>query len=141
MMNVPTVQVRAQDNANLYYNVTCVTCKWMQCIPYNEETKHLLGTTYDCPEYYKWWRKIMNCTYIKREDEQEYQWHIPFHSRKYKYVDDPNGEIPPSSEQVYFELEDHRIVEGQIIVEPSGFFTLYDNNWQGWSKILRWKFR
>ena len=28
-----------------------------QCIPYNEETKHLLGTTEDCPEYYKWWEK------------------------------------------------------------------------------------
>lgn len=24
-------------------------------IPYNEDTKHLLGTTNDCPEYYKWW--------------------------------------------------------------------------------------
>lgn len=24
-------------------------------IPYNEETKHLLGTTKDCPDYYKWW--------------------------------------------------------------------------------------
>ena len=29
--------------------------KW--CIPYNEETKHLLGTTDDCPEYYKWWEE------------------------------------------------------------------------------------
>ena len=29
--------------------------KW--CIPYNEETKHLLGTTDDCPEYYKWWKE------------------------------------------------------------------------------------
>lgn len=25
------------------------------CIPYNDETKNLLGTTDDCPEYYKWW--------------------------------------------------------------------------------------
>lgn len=37
------------------YNVACVTCKWAQCIPYNEETKHLIGTNDDCPEYYKWW--------------------------------------------------------------------------------------
>ena len=37
------------------YNVACITCKWTQCIPYNEETKHLLGTREDCPEYYKWW--------------------------------------------------------------------------------------
>ena len=27
------------------------------CIPYNEETKHLVGTTEDCPNYYKWWKK------------------------------------------------------------------------------------
>ena len=26
------------------------------CIPYNDETKHLLGTTDDCPEHYKWWK-------------------------------------------------------------------------------------
>ena len=26
------------------------------CIPYNEETKHLVGTSDDCPEYYKWWK-------------------------------------------------------------------------------------
>lgn len=30
---------------------------WKQCIPYNEETKHLLGTKEDCPEYYKWWEE------------------------------------------------------------------------------------
>lgn len=27
------------------------------CIPYNEDTKHLLGTTNDCPEYFKWWEE------------------------------------------------------------------------------------
>ena len=27
------------------------------CIPYNEETKHLVGKIDDCPEYYKWWEK------------------------------------------------------------------------------------
>ena len=30
---------------------------WMYAIPYNEKTKHLIGTTDDCPEYYKWWDK------------------------------------------------------------------------------------
>lgn len=30
---------------------------WKQCIPYNEETKHLIGTNKDCPEYYKWWEE------------------------------------------------------------------------------------
>ena len=34
-----------------------VTTIWRfsQCIPYNEETKYLLGTTNDAPEYYKTW--------------------------------------------------------------------------------------
>lgn len=27
------------------------------CIPYNEETKHLVGTKEDCPEFYKWWEE------------------------------------------------------------------------------------
>lgn len=30
---------------------------WLMCIPYNEDTKHLLGTTNDCDEYYKTWEK------------------------------------------------------------------------------------
>ena len=25
------------------------------CIPYNDETKHLVGTTDEAPEYYKYW--------------------------------------------------------------------------------------
>ena len=44
-----------EENNDAYYNVTCVTSHWIQCIPYNEETKHLLGTREDCPNYYKWW--------------------------------------------------------------------------------------
>ena len=27
------------------------------CIPYNKETKHLVGTNEDCPQYYKWWEE------------------------------------------------------------------------------------
>ena len=45
------------EEHDIDYNVTCVICKWAQCIPYNEETKHLLGTREDCPEYYKWWEE------------------------------------------------------------------------------------
>lgn len=33
------------------------TTTWGYCIPYNEETKHLVGTKEDCPEFYKWWEK------------------------------------------------------------------------------------
>lgn len=35
----------------------CITGAYMQCIPYNDETKPLLGATDDCPEYYKWWEE------------------------------------------------------------------------------------
>lgn len=33
----------------------CSNTNYAQCIPYNDETKHLVGTTEDCPEYYKTW--------------------------------------------------------------------------------------
>ena len=33
----------------------CDGAFWKQVIPYNDETKHLLGTNEDCPEYYKCW--------------------------------------------------------------------------------------
>lgn len=33
----------------------CLDWDIHECIPYNDETKHLVGTTDDCPEYYKWW--------------------------------------------------------------------------------------
>ena len=36
--------------------VNCVGSGTAECIPYNEATKHLLGTKEDCPEYYKWWK-------------------------------------------------------------------------------------
>ena len=37
--------------------VNCVGSGTAECIPYNEETKHLLGTKEDCPEFYKWWEE------------------------------------------------------------------------------------
>ena len=37
--------------------IVCVTTGNVECIPYNEETKHLVGTSDDCPEYYKWWEE------------------------------------------------------------------------------------
>ena len=29
--------------------------RYTMCIPYNDETKHLLGTTEEAPEYYRYW--------------------------------------------------------------------------------------
>ena len=37
--------------------VNCVGTGDVECVPYNEETKHLIGTNDDCPEYYKWWEE------------------------------------------------------------------------------------
>ena len=34
--------------------VCCSVFLWKQCVPYNDETKNLVGTTDDCPEFYKW---------------------------------------------------------------------------------------
>ena len=39
------------------HRAVCGYFSWTQCIPYNEETKHLVGTSDDCPEYYKWWEE------------------------------------------------------------------------------------
>ena len=33
----------------------CVGNIYNLCIPYNEETKHLVGTTDEAPEYYRYW--------------------------------------------------------------------------------------
>jgi hypothetical protein len=38
-----------------YYKYGCVSSAFHQCIPYNDDTKHLIGTKKDCPEYYKTW--------------------------------------------------------------------------------------
>ena len=29
--------------------------RYLRCIPYNEDTKHLVGTTEEAPEFYKYW--------------------------------------------------------------------------------------
>lgn len=46
------------------YEIYCTNGCFGMVIPYNDETKHLLGTTNDCPEYYKWWLDI------KQDDKQ-----------------------------------------------------------------------
>ena len=43
------------DKVNPYIDCNGITVH--VCIPYNDDTKHLVGTNKDCPEYYKWWEK------------------------------------------------------------------------------------
>lgn len=44
------------DN-DVSFPVYCSGRYFKVCIPYNEETKHLVGTKEDCPEFYKWWEE------------------------------------------------------------------------------------
>ena len=48
---------------NLFSHITeqdsflykCVGNAYIYCIPYNDDTKHLVGTTDEAPEYYRYW--------------------------------------------------------------------------------------
>lgn len=37
------------------YPFFCLHDSYAYCIPYNDDTKHLVGTTDEAPEYYKYW--------------------------------------------------------------------------------------
>ena len=37
------------------YPILTTNSAWRYGIPYNEDTKHLFGTTDEAPEYYRWW--------------------------------------------------------------------------------------
>ena len=37
------------------FSCVCIHTNFMYCIPYNDDTKHLLGTTDEAPEFYKYW--------------------------------------------------------------------------------------
>ena len=41
--------------ANKKYDIICCGSVFGYCIPYNDETKHLLGTKEEAPEFYKYW--------------------------------------------------------------------------------------
>jgi hypothetical protein len=44
-----------EDNKNNYPYEVVGGQSFQYCIPYNDDTKHLLGKTDDCDEYYKTW--------------------------------------------------------------------------------------
>lgn len=46
----------AEFFSNKYNNTFyCIVGNYTQCIPYNKETQHLVGTNQDCPDKYKIW--------------------------------------------------------------------------------------
>ena len=65
----PFDRVLVRDNKDLtwkiniyshkYYNPNhpyqCITSVYRYCIPYNDDTKHLVGTKEEAPDFYKYW--------------------------------------------------------------------------------------
>ena len=39
------------------YPYLCINDPYRYCIPYNDDTKHLVGTTEEAPEYYRYWEE------------------------------------------------------------------------------------
>ena len=37
------------------YTCNCIDGVYTHCIPYNDDTKHLVGTAEEAPEYYRYW--------------------------------------------------------------------------------------
>ena len=42
-------------NNAIIYPYRCTNSAYKYCIPYNDETKHLVGTNEEAPEYYRYW--------------------------------------------------------------------------------------
>ena len=45
------------NNANITFPYVGLYESYKYCIPYNEETKHLVGTTDEASEYYRYWEE------------------------------------------------------------------------------------
>ena len=44
--------INDEDSEYKYY---CIGGDYVYCIPYNDDTKHLIGTTEEAPEFYRYW--------------------------------------------------------------------------------------
>ena len=40
-----------------HYPYLCINDHYMYCIPYNDDTKHLVGTKEEAPEFYRYWEE------------------------------------------------------------------------------------
>lgn len=47
----------SHEGESMAYPFRCIGKTYTYCIPYNDETKHLVGTTDKAPEYYKYWEE------------------------------------------------------------------------------------
>ena len=42
-------------NNSIHFMYICVSSAYKCCIPYNDDTKHLIGTKVEAPEFYRYW--------------------------------------------------------------------------------------
>lgn len=49
------VDFYSHKSENKYYPYKCIDNIYARCIPYNNDTKHLVGTDKEAPEYYRYW--------------------------------------------------------------------------------------
>ena len=49
---------KGTDMVNKAYPYKCVGNRQRYCIPYNDDTKHLVGTNEEAPEFYRYWENI-----------------------------------------------------------------------------------
>lgn len=47
----------SHKDASSVYHYRCIGTPYIRCIPYNEETKHLVGTAEEAPEFYRYWEE------------------------------------------------------------------------------------
>lgn len=47
----------SHKDASCAYHYRCIGTPYIYCIPYNEDTKHLVGTSEEAPEFYRYWEE------------------------------------------------------------------------------------
>ena len=50
-----TCSIFSHANFEFFHPFNVGICSYKWCIPYNKDTKHLVGTTDEAPEYYRYW--------------------------------------------------------------------------------------
>ena len=51
------VDFYSHKDTSMTYHYRCIGETYRCCIPYNDETKHLVGTMDEAPEYYRYWEE------------------------------------------------------------------------------------
>ena len=47
----------SHKDASSAYHYRCIGTPYIYCIPYNDDTKHLVGKTEEAPEFYRYWEE------------------------------------------------------------------------------------